>query len=169
MDMGYQIMAKISITGMDKYMSQLDKLTGEVTKINRGALGEGAGIAADNIKAALEGMPTRGDDEYATSKWKLYGATESEKQQIISNFGITRFRTNGDGYDTVIGFTGYVNTPSTRFHDNVPTGMLMQCINNGNEYRRATHTINKAVNGTRAQVEAAVQQYIDEKTQEIMG
>lgn len=158
-------MAKMTVTGIDTFTNQLGKLASEVDKINRGALGEGAGYVADQIKGALEGMPVR--DE-STHPHKLYGATQSEKDQIINNFGISTFRSSGGKTETSIGFTGYVNTPSRRFNDNVPTGMLMQCINYGTYFRQATHTVDKAISSVKNTVPEKMQNYIDEQVGKIM-
>ena len=65
--------------------------------------------------------------------------------------------------------SGYVETPSKRFNNQVPTGMLMQCINYGTEFRQGTHTVDHAIKGVRAKVEKAVQNYIDDKTKEIIS
>lgn len=156
-------MPGIKVVGMEVFNKTLDKLASEISHINNMALYEAAGYVADKISKAIQNMPTRSEEEYATDKWKLYGATESEKQQIAENFGVSRFR-HSDGTTMVsIGFTGYVRTPSTRFNDMVPTGMLMQCINYGNQYRRGTHTIDHAVSGIKAEVEQIIQSKIDEE------
>lgn len=163
-------MATLKTTGIDIFSKQLNKLANEITKINRGALGNAAGYVADEIDKALEAMPTHSEGySYAAPAVKRYGATESEKQQIIENFGIARFKTSGGSTETSIGFTGYVNTKSKQFNDRVPTGMLMQCINYGTEFRQGTHTIDKAIKSAQAQVETKVQEYIDKEVNNIMG
>lgn len=158
-------MAKMTVKGLDVYNAQLKKLAAQAEKINRGALGEGAGYVADEIKSALDSMPLRPD---STHPHKLYGATESEKEQIIDNFGIARFRTSGGGINTSVGFHGYVDTPSERFGDRVPTGMLVQCINYGTAFRVGTHTVDKAISAVKKSVSEKMQNYIDKETEKIM-
>lgn len=158
-------MAKISVKGLDTFTTQLTKLANEADKINRGALGEGAGLVADKVKEALESLPVRDD---STHPHRLYGATASEKSQIVSNFGITRFKNSGGKTETNVGFTGYVNTPSKRFGDQVPTGMLMQCIEYGTAFRTGTHTVNKAIKAVKGEVSAKMQEYIEDKVNKIM-
>lgn len=158
------------VIGMDTFTAQLGRLTTDITKVTRGALGEAAGFVADEVKSALEAMPTHTEGySYAAPDAKRYGATESEKQQIIANFGISTFTDKGDSIGTSVGFTGYVHTTSKRFNDNVPTGLLMQCINYGTEFRQGTHTMDQAVKSARAQAEAKAQEYIDKEVNNIMG
>ena len=159
-------MAKLTVEGLGIFSDQLNKLRDEIHKINRGALGEAAGYVADEIGSALESMPVRPD---GSSEHRLFGATASEKTQIIDNFGIAKFHDTVGGCDTSVGFTGYVETPSKRFNNQVPTGMLMQCINYGTEFRQGTHTVDHAIKGVRAKVEKTVQNYIDDKTKEIIS
>lgn len=158
------------VIGMETFTAQLGRLTTDITKVTRGALGEAAGFVADEVKSALEAMPTHTEGySYAAPDTKRIGATESEKQQIIANFGISRFQESGDTTSTAIGFTGYVHTKSKRFNDEVPTGVLMQCINYGTEFRNPTHTMDKAIKSARAQAEAKAQEYIDKEVNNIMG
>ena len=160
-------MASVKAEGIDLFVNQLGNLAKDLTEVNRGALGAMAEYVADAIGNAIQSMPVRGDDEYGTAKHKLYGATQSEKQQIAENFGIAPFKTRGGNHDTSIGFTGYVDTPSTRFNDRIPTGMLMQCIEYGTEFRQGTLTITAAIKKTKNAPEKA-QEYIDKEINKIM-
>lgn len=157
------------VIGMDVFTTQLNQLTVDVQKICRGALGEAAGYVADSIGNALEAMPTHTEGySYAAPDTKRTGATESEKRQIINNFGIARFEEGGGKIRTSIGFTGYVTTPSKRFNNNVPTGLLMQAINYGTNFRNATHTVDRAIRSTKDEAPVKAQAYIDKVVKNIM-
>ena len=157
-------MAKITIEGMSTFSKQLEKWVAEAHKINRGALGEAAGFVAQQFGQAIDSIPVRDD---STHPHRLYGATASELAQIKDNFGISTFRETSGGTNTSIGFTGYVNTPSKRFNDNVPTGMLVQCINYGTSFRVGTHTLDRVTSASRSEIERIIQEYIEEKTSNI--
>lgn len=158
-------MAKMTVTGIDTFTSQLTRLAQEADKINRGALGEGAGYVADQIGQAIDSIPVR--DE-STHPHKLYGATESELSQIKNNFGIAKFRSSGGKTETSIGFTGYVDTPSAKFNDHIPTGMLVQCIEYGTEFRQPTHTLSRAIKAVKGQAPQKMQDYMDKEVGKIM-
>ena len=156
----------VRITGMDIFQTQLANLTQDIQKINRGGLGEAAGYVADQMKEALEEMPVRPDKD--RSGHRLYGATESEKQQIIQNFGISHFQDSGDRIDTAIGFHGYVRTPSAKFNDQVPTGMLMQCIEYGTSFRKGIHLISRMQNRVREGAAEKAREYIEKQIRKNM-
>lgn len=158
-------MAKMTVEGMGLFSTQLNKLAHEVHKINRGALGEAAGMVADRFSDSIDAIPIR--DE-STHPHRLVGATADELSQIKENFGISRFRDGSGGPSTSIGFTGYVNTPSKRFNDNVPTGMLVQCINYGTDFRNGTHTLDWINNSIKGEVEKTIQDYIDKEVKNII-
>lgn len=160
-------MAKIRVQGIDTFNTQLEKYASEIHRINRGTVGEGAKILADGIKEGLNSMPVRKAGRPKKGQ-KLIGATSSEKEQIIANFGIKRFEENADKISTSIGFTGYVKTYSHRFNDNVPTGMLMQVIEYGSEERTGTHTVQNAANKVKSTVESSMQEYMDREVSKII-
>lgn len=168
MELEDALMAKLKVEGLDVFRKELTTLANDAHKINRGALGSGAGYVADKIKDALEGLPTHDDDEWGSAKHKLFGATEDEKRQIIDNFGIAKFRESGGKIDTAIGFYGYVETKSSKYNDHVPTGMLMQCINYGTDFRQGTHTVDQAIKAIKDEVAAKMQEQLDESVKKIM-
>ena len=156
----------IKIEGMQMFQTSLENLASLIHKINNMALYEAAGIVAEEMRSALESLPTY-DDWYGTPEHPLYGATPSEKAQIIENFGIADFRDTGDGSQTSLGFTGYVNTPSSRYNDQVPTGMLMQCINYGTQFRQGTHTLDRVERNSKAKAIQAAQNKIDQEIKKL--
>lgn len=163
-------MAKISIVGMDVFLGNLSEMTKEIRNINKGALGEGAKVAAESMRDALENLPIR-PNKYTGRQHseRLYGVTESEYAQILNNFGIARFKDSGGAWNTSIGFKGYVHTPSAKFNDQVPTGLLVQAVEYGTEFRKPLHMIAKAAKNVQESVAEHVQEYIDEQTSKIMN
>ncbi len=156
----------IKIQGLNIFQTNLENLASGISKINSMALYEAAGIVAEEMKNALESLPTY-DKWYGTDGYPLYGATPSEKAQIIENFGIADFRNTGDGSQTSLGFTGYVNTPSTKYGGKVPTGMLMQAINYGTQFRHGTHTLDRVERNAKNKAIQAAQDKIDQEIKKL--
>lgn len=52
-------MAKLTFTGLDGYIAQLEKLRQSAGGITKKALYEGAGVTADEIRSAVEALPNR--------------------------------------------------------------------------------------------------------------
>lgn len=163
-------MAKVEVFGMEVFLANMQKMNTEMRNINRGALGEGAKVAAEKLREALEMLPIRAD-KYTGRQHseRFYGVTESEYIQILDNFGIARFQDSGGAWNTSVGFTGYVNTPSAKFNDKVPTGMLVQAVEYGTEFRKPVHMLAKATRASEAEIAGAMQEYIDAKVNEIIN
>lgn len=161
-------MARIKVQGMGTFGQDFVDLVGAISRINAMALYDAAHIVADEIEAAVQALPVREDKEWGTEKHKLYGATKEEKEQLIEQLGIARFRKSPNTQNTSVGWTGYVWTPSTRFADHIPSGMLMQCIEYGTDFRRGTHTITAAMKRARSRAEQAIQNRIETETNKIM-
>lgn len=161
-------MATIKTEGLQLFSKQFEKLTNEIANINNMALYDAAGAVADELNSALKSLPTREESEWGTANKKLYGATESEKQQLIESLGVASFKKSSNSTDTSIGFTGYINTPSTRFGDMIPAGMLMQCIEYGTSFRQGTHTLTAATKRCKSKAEKAIEDRIDKEVNKIM-
>lgn len=163
-------MARLNIEGLDIFLADLRKMSTEVRNINKGALGEGAKVAVERFGEALESLPIRPDKTTGRQhNEKLYGVTESEYAQILNNYGIARFKNSSGGYQTSIGVKGYINTPSAMFNDQVPTKLLLAAVDNGTEFRKPTHVLSKVSRGLKAEVEEAMQKYIDDKIKDIIS
>lgn len=160
-------MAKVTVQGLGTFTNKLNLLAKDVQHINNMALYSAAEVVAQAIGEALQSLHVHDDDEWGTEWHKLYGATQSEKSQIIENFGVAKFRVTSDGSQTSIGFTGYVNTPSKQFNDHVPTGMLMQCIEYGTSFRQGTHTISSAIKRVQDSASQAAQKRLDQEIQKL--
>lgn len=162
-------MAKVQVFGMEVFLANMQKMNQEARNINKGALGEGAKVAAEKLRDALEMLPIR-PDKYTGRQHteRFYGVTESEYIQILDNFGIAKHQDSGGAWNTSVGFTGYVKTPSAKFNDQVPTGLLVQAVEYGTEFRKPVHMLNKAVKAAESEIQTAMQQYIDDKVKQIM-
>ena len=162
------MMPKVRITGMDTFQKQFSRLADDIGKINSMALYDAAGVVADTLEQAMQQLPVHDDDQYGTAENKLYGATESEKAQLVKALGIAKFREDSGSKNTSIGFTGYVHTKSRKFNNQVPAGMLMQCIEYGTQFRKGTHTISNAIKAVKQKALDAAQKRIDQEVTKIM-
>lgn len=162
-------MAKMTVAGLDIFLTDLRNLDKEARNINKGALGEGAGYAYHELRDAIDTIPIRPDKyEGRQHSERLYGLTENEFRQVTNLFGIARFKNSSGGWNTSIGFHGMVDTPSAMWNNNVPTGYLVQCVEYGTEFRKATHILQRAINRSKDQIAQKMQDYIDKEVNKIM-
>ena len=163
-------MAKIEVAGMDVFLADLRKLSQEARNINKGALGEGAKVAVELYGEAIESLPIRPDKLTGRQhSERLYGVTESEYAQLCNSYGIARFRNTSGGWNTSIGVSGYINTPSAQYGDQVPARLLLAAVDGGTEFRKPARVMSKASRSMKSEVEEAMRDYIDKKVNEIMG
>ena len=146
-------MAKIEVMGLDIFLNDLRKMSEEARNINKGALGEGAKLAAERFGEAIENLPIRPDKMTGRQhSERLYGVTESEYAQLCNSYGIARFRNSSGGWNTSIGVSGYIHTPSPQYDDQVPARLLLAAVENGTEFRKPAHVMSKAQKGLEAEV-----------------
>ena len=72
-------MAKLTFTGLDGYIAQLEKLRQSADGITKKALYEGAGVTADEIRSAVEALPT--DNDRSAGHY-LKGITDEQKAAV---------------------------------------------------------------------------------------
>ena len=163
-------MAKLSVTGLDEYITNLRNMNTELRNINRGALGEGAKVAAEAVRDALDSLPIHPDRPIHGRQHdeRLSGVTESEYAQICNNFGIAKHKSTGSGWNTSVGFHGTVHTPSAKYGDEVPTCLLVQAVDQGTEFRKPVRVVSKASRSCKSDVVNAIEKYIDEHVKKIM-
>lgn len=98
----------IHVTGMDQLYNAFEKLPDKARKIAAEALYEGAGVVADSVSKAVNGIATQ-KFEYAKGGKKRMPSPE--EKAIIQNapHGVAKFRKGGVNIQTSVGFdnSGY--------------------------------------------------------------
>ena len=87
-------MAKLTFTGLDGYIAQLEKLRQSADGITKKALYEGAGVTADEIRSAVKALPT--DNDRSAGHY-LKGITDEQKAALAKGLGIAPFQSEGTG------------------------------------------------------------------------
>lgn len=156
----------LSFKGVDELITKLDKLANKTESVMKAALYEGAKVAADEIKASLSNIPveetSRGFSPFipANSSRRLKGVTSRQKADIISNFGVSKHRPDGDGVSTRIGFHGYtVNGNETK---RVAVAVIVRSVESGTTFREKTPFFRAAVRRAKPRAEAAMKKKVEE-------
>ena len=79
-------MAKMTIRGLEDKIAELEALSIQAPEIIRRTLYEGAGVVADNMRQAIQGIPT--DNRIGTPENPVYGIQPLQKQGLEESFGI---------------------------------------------------------------------------------
>ena len=145
-------MGKMTIKGLEEYMSKLTELGKNSIKICEDAVKVGGGIVADEVRTALQGLP---EEEFRLLKEseKFTGVPKSQKKDLLDCLGITPVITSRDGIINVkIGFDGYGSYRSKKYPNGIPNPLLARAIESGSSVRQKTPFIRKAVNRCKKRV-----------------
>lgn len=135
---------KMRTEGMEELGNMLRTMGESAESVASMALYDGAGIMADEIKKSAEGIKT------APFKYAGPGQTRQpspeEKEVVLSanGMGISRFKKDGDGVETSVGYAraGYAELEGKT----VPIPLIANAINSGTSFMQKQPFFQKAVN-----------------------
>lgn len=161
-------MAKIQLTGLDKYTQALSRLNHLCKKEVIGeAIYGAAGMVADEIRKELQKVPT--DERWGTPERPAKGPRKIEAQAIAGGLGIAPMQDDGTGFLNVkIGFDGYSKLRTKRWPKGQPIQMLARSVERGTTFMEPNPFVKRAAAATRKQAIEHMRKTIDEKTKEIM-
>ena len=98
----------VHVTGMEQLEAAFDKLPDKARKIAAEALYEGAGVVADAVSNAVQGIATE-KFQYAKGGRKRLPSPEEKAILLNSRHGVAKFRKGGVYVQTSVGFdnSGY--------------------------------------------------------------
>ena len=149
-------MAKLSVKGLDKYISGLSKLSNAVDDDLGKAIYAGAQIVADAARAGIESIPV--------GKNPIKGEIEQvQKDGLLQGLGIAEMQLKGTELNVKLGMDGY-NAKGQ------PNSMILRSIEAGTSWGRpANPVVKKAVSKTRRQAEQAMVKAFEEAISQHMG
>ena len=91
------------VEGMDELIHAMEKLPEKARKIAAEGLYEGAGVVADSVSEAVNGIATA-PFKYAKGGTKRLPSPEEKAVLTSSRHGVAKFRNNGLSINTSVGF-----------------------------------------------------------------
>ena len=160
-------MARFEFSGIDNYISQLNKLQ-QSTK--DGVVGKtvyaGAEVVADSVRRAIQALPV--GDGRARNGDLVDTVTLPQKAGLLDGFGISRMK-DDDGFVNVkLGFAGYNATRTKRYPRGQPNALIARSVNSGTTFRKKTKFVDKAVNSAKKAAEAAMDSACSREIEKIM-
>lgn len=160
-------MARFEFSGIDNYISQLNKLQ-QSTK--DGVVGRtvyaGAAVVADSVRRAIQALPV--GDGRAQGGGLVDTVTLPQKAGLLDGFGISQMK-DDDGFVNVkLGFAGYNATRTRRYPRGQPNALIARSVNSGTTFRKKTKFVDKAVNSARKAAEAAMGAACSREIEKIM-
>ena len=160
-------MARFEFSGIDNYISQLNKLRqstkdGVVSK----TVYAGAAVVADSVRRAIQALPV--GDGRAQGGGLVDTVTLPQKAGLLDGFGISRMK-DEDGFVNVkLGFDGYNATRTEKYPRGQPNVLIARSVNSGTTFRKKTKFVDKAVNSAKKAAEAAMDAACSREIEKIM-
>ena len=158
---------EINVDGMREVAEMLDKLDKEAPRVASQALFEGAGIMADTLKAAAEGIRTA-PFRFARDGQTRLPSPEEKAIVLAASPGIAKFHKNGAEVDTSIGYrnAGYATLNGKM----KPIPKIVNAINSGTSFMPKQAFVRKAAtSGGKKALQAmqdSMEKAFDEMTKE---
>lgn len=158
-------MASLKFKGLDKYVSELEKLSGDAREYIGAAIYAGAGSAANAVRSEIQGLPVA--QRYAKKGELLTTITSTQKAGLLDGFGITRLAKEGAYQYVKLGFAGYNGQRSKKYPQGQPNSIIARSVCSGTSFRAKNDFIGRAVK--RQKIEEEMREKIEEEIERIMG
>lgn len=154
-------MAKLTFTGLDGYIAQLEKLRQSADGITKKALYEGAGVTADEIRSAVEALPT--DNDRSAGHY-LKGITDEQKAALAKGLGVAPFQSEGDRIDT----TGYSDIQTPKYPQGQPLALIARIAESGTSFSQKTPFVRKALKTAKPKAETEMKKVFETEIKRTM-
>ena len=152
------------VEGMEELIGKMNKLPDKGAKIASEALYEGAGVVADAVSGAVQGIATE-PFKYARGGKKRKPSPEEKAIVAGAKHGVAKFRKNGVSVQTSVGYqnAGYaVLNGKTK-----PIPQIANAINSGTSFMQKQPFIRKAFSQSKGAATAAIEAGIHAREDEL--
>lgn len=158
-------MADFSFHGLNEYIAKLEEMRKNAEGITKKALYEGAGIATDALRAAVEALPTDNDRSW---EHRPRGITERQKAALAKGLGIAPFQTEEARIHTLVGFSGYSDCRTKKYPNGQPLALIARIAESGTSFSYKTPFVRKAIRCAKPQAEARMKEIFEGELEKIM-
>lgn len=158
-------MAKIVFSGLSEYITALEKLSRDAGGITKKALYEGVDVTADEVRSAIEALPT--DDDRSREHY-LKGITSGQKQALLDGLGVSPFHEDGDMIDALVGFSGYSGYRTRKFPNGQPLALIARIAESGTSFSKKTPFMRPAVRKAKEPAVRRMKQVFEDEIEKIM-
>lgn len=125
------IIAKITVTGVNELYNKLNKLAAsEATNAMKAGVYEGAGAAADALKAEIASLSAE-KGSWPFYKKTIVGLSETQKQGLIDGVGIASIEDKNGVINTKVGFNGYNDHVTEHYPKGQPNALVARSLESG--------------------------------------
>jgi HK97 gp10 family phage protein len=154
----------IQVEGMNELIRSMEKLPEKAAKVAAEALYEGAGIVADKVSSAVNGIAT---EPFKYAKGGRMRKPSPEEKALVAGakHGVAKFRKNGVSVQTSVGYqnAGY----GTINGKTKPIPQIANAINSGTSFMQRQPFMRKAFSQSRGPAQAAIEGGIHARESEL--
>ena len=152
------------VDGLDELNAKMEKLGGEALHIAAEGLYEGAGVVADAVSSAVNGIATE-KFKYAAGGKKRKPSPEEKALLSSAKKGVAKFRNNGTEIQTSVGMhnSGYgdLNGKSK------PIPQIANAINSGTSFMQKQPFMRKAFSQSKGAATGKIESAIRERLEKL--
>lgn len=154
----------IQVEGMNELIRSMEKLPEKAAKVAAEALYEGAGIVADKVSGAVNGIATE-PFKYATGGRTRKPSPEEKALVAGAKHGVAKFRRTGVSVQTSVGYqnAGY----GTINGKTKPIPQIANAINSGTSFMQKQPFMRKAFSQSKGPAQAAIEGAIHARENEL--
>lgn len=154
----------IQVDGLTELLQKMDQLPGKAVKVAAEALYEGAGVVADAVSGAVQGIATE-PFKYAAGGRTRKPSPEEKALVASAKHGVAKFRKNGVSVQTSVGYqnAGY----GTINGKTKPVPQIANAINSGTSFMKKQPFMRRAFSQSKGAAEAAIEAGIKSREDEI--
>lgn len=154
----------IQVEGMNELIQAMGKLPEQAEKVAAEALYEGAGVMADAVSRAVNGIATA-PFKYAAGGRQRMPSPEEKAILTSAKKGVAKFRKNGVSVQTSVGMqnSGYAQLNGKT----KPVPLIANSINSGTSFMRKQPFMRKAFSQTKGAAQAAIEAGIKSREDEL--
>jgi HK97 gp10 family phage protein len=154
----------IQVEGMNELIRSMEKLPEKAAKVAAEALYEGAGIVADKVSGAVNGIAT---EPFKYAKGGRMRKPSPEEKALVAGakHGVAKFRKNGVSVQTSVGYqnAGY----GTINGKTKPIPQIANAINSGTSFMQRQPFMRKAFSQSKGPAQAAIEGGIHARESEL--
>ena len=154
----------IQVGGREELIRNMEKLGEKAAGVAAMGLYEGAGIVADAVSGAVQGIATE-PFKYATGGKTRKPSPEEKALVAGAKHGVAKFRKNGVSVQTSVGYqnSGY----GTINGKTKPISLVANSINSGTSFMQKQPFLRKAFSQSKGAAEAAIENGIKSRIDEL--
>ena len=155
---------QIEVTGMVELFQKMDKLGEKGRQAASIALYEGAGVVADAVGQAVQGIATE-PFKYAKNGTKRKPSPEEKAAIVGARHGVAKFRKNTTSVNTSVGLqnSGY----GTVNGKTVPVPLIANAINSGTSFMEKQPFMRKAFSQSKGSAMQAIEEGLKTRLEEM--